>query len=47
LAAASFRSIARKIIDEVAPPVNMAGCSARMLSLVAAALDSADQSKSA
>jgi ATP-binding protein involved in chromosome partitioning len=47
LAAAEFRSIARKIIDEVAPPVNMAGCSARMLSLVAAALDGADQTKSA
>jgi ATP-binding protein involved in chromosome partitioning len=47
LAAAEFRAIARKIIDEVAPPVNMAGCSARMLSLVAAALDAADQSKSA
>ncbi|MGZ4805827.1 MAG: P-loop NTPase, partial [Ilumatobacteraceae bacterium] len=47
LAAAEFRQIARKIIDEVAPPVNMAGCSARMLSLVAAALDAADQSKSA
>jgi ATP-binding protein involved in chromosome partitioning len=47
LAAVEFRAIARKIIDEVAPPVNMAGCSARMLSLVAAALDGADQSKSA
>ena len=47
LAAAEFRAIARKIIDEVAPPVNMAGCSARMLSLVAAALDAADQSQSA
>ncbi len=47
LAAAEFRAIADKIIDEVAPPVNMAGCSARMLSLVAAALDAADQSKSA
>ena len=47
LAADEFRAIARKIIDEVAPPVNMAGCSARMLSMVAAALDAADQSKSA
>jgi ATP-binding protein involved in chromosome partitioning len=47
LAAAEFRAIARKIVDEVAPPVNMAGCSARMLSLVAAALDAADQTKSA
>ena len=47
LAAQEFQAIARRIIDEVAPPVNMAGCSARMLSMVAAALDSADQSKSA
>jgi ATP-binding protein involved in chromosome partitioning len=47
LAAAEFRSIARKIIDEIAPPVNMAGCSARMLSMVSAALDAADQTKSA
>ncbi|MEY2417004.1 MAG: ATP-binding protein involved in chromosome partitioning [Ilumatobacteraceae bacterium] len=46
-AADEFRAIARKIIDEVAPPVNMAGCSARMLTLAAAALDAADQSKSA
>jgi ATP-binding protein involved in chromosome partitioning len=45
MAAAEFRAIARKIIDEVAPPVNMAGCSARMLSLVAAALDASDQAK--
>ena len=36
-----------QIIDEVAPPTNMAGCSARMLSMVAAALDAADQPKSA
>lgn len=38
-AADQFRAIARTIIDEVAPPTNMAGCSARMLSLVNAALD--------
>jgi ATP-binding protein involved in chromosome partitioning len=38
-AAEEFRAIARRIIDEIAPPTNMAGCSARMLSLVAAALD--------
>jgi ATP-binding protein involved in chromosome partitioning len=47
LAAAEFRSIARKLIDEVAPPLNMAGCSARMLTMVAAALDAADHPKSA
>ena len=42
-AADEFRRIARLIIDEVAPPTNMAGCSARMLDLVAAALDAADR----
>jgi ATP-binding protein involved in chromosome partitioning len=47
LAAAEFRAIARKLIDEVAPPLNMAGCSARMLTMVAAALDAADHPKSA
>ncbi len=40
-AAAEFRSIARRLIDEVVPPVNMAGCSARLLAQVAAALDAA------
>jgi ATP-binding protein involved in chromosome partitioning len=38
-AADEFRAIARRIIDEIAPPTNMAGCSARMLSLVNAALE--------
>jgi ATP-binding protein involved in chromosome partitioning len=42
-AADEFRRIARLIIDEVAPPTNMAGCSARMLDLVAAALDARDK----
>lgn len=46
-AATELRRIARLIIDEVASPVaadeiDMAGCSARMLDAVAAALDSAD-----
>ncbi len=45
-AADEFRSIARAIIDEVAPPANMAGCSARMLSLVTAALDARDGAQS-
>ena len=45
-AAHEFRAIARRIIDDVAPPTNMAGCSARMLSLVTAALDAKDQSSS-
>jgi len=38
-AADEFRAIARRLIDDVAPPANMAGCSARMLQLVEAALD--------
>ena len=46
-AADEFRAIARLIVDEVAPPTNMAGCSARMLNLVAAALDANDASKAA
>lgn len=41
-AADEFRTIARLIVDEVAPPTNMAGCSARMLNMVAAALDAKD-----
>jgi ATP-binding protein involved in chromosome partitioning len=41
-AADEFRRIARLIIDEVAPPTNMAGCSARMLGMVAAAFDARD-----
>jgi ATP-binding protein involved in chromosome partitioning len=43
-AAAVFRSIADRIVDEIAPPddgstVDMSGCSARMLDAVAAAFD--------
>jgi len=45
-AAHEFRAIARRIIDEVSPPTNMAGCSARMLSMVAAALDAAQPTTS-
>jgi ATP-binding protein involved in chromosome partitioning len=41
-AADMFRSIAKLIIDEVAPPTNMAGCSARLIGLVNAALDAKD-----
>jgi ATP-binding protein involved in chromosome partitioning len=41
-AADEFRAIARLIVDEIAPPTNMAGCSARMLNMVAAALDAKD-----
>jgi ATP-binding protein involved in chromosome partitioning len=45
-AAEAFRTIAQRIITDVAPPTNMAGCSARMMSLVNAALDARDQSSS-
>jgi ATP-binding protein involved in chromosome partitioning len=38
-AATVFHAIAQRIVDEVAPPVNMAGCSARMLAAVAAAFE--------
>ena len=43
-AAEVFRAIARRIVDDIAPPTNMAGCSARMLDLVNAALDAKDAS---
>ena len=42
-AADAFRSIARRIVEEIAPPANMAGCTARMLSAVTAALDARDR----
>jgi ATP-binding protein involved in chromosome partitioning len=37
-AADAFRAIAARLVDEVAPPVSMAGCSARLLQAVEAAL---------
>ncbi|HTH06460.1 MAG TPA: Mrp/NBP35 family ATP-binding protein [Ilumatobacteraceae bacterium] len=43
-AAIEFREIARLLVDEIAPPANMAGCSARMLQMVTAALDAKDAS---
>ncbi len=46
-AADEFRSIARLIVEEVAPPTNMAGCSARMLNMVTAALDAKDAAPAA
>ena len=45
-AADEFRAIARRLVDDIAPPANMAGCSARMLGLVAAALDAKDAGQS-
>jgi ATP-binding protein involved in chromosome partitioning len=41
-AASAFRAIAERISTEVAPPVEMAGCTARMLDLASAALDAYD-----
>jgi ATP-binding protein involved in chromosome partitioning len=38
-AAEAFRAIAERIVTEVVPPVEMAGCSARILQAAAAALD--------
>jgi ATP-binding protein involved in chromosome partitioning len=38
-AADAFRAIAELLATEIAPPVDTAGCSARMLDMVAAAFD--------
>jgi ATP-binding protein involved in chromosome partitioning len=42
-AADAFRAIARLIVEETVPPVSMAGCSARLLDAVEAALGPAPQ----
>ena len=41
-AADAFRMIAERIVTDIAPPVNMAGCSARVLSEMVAALEIPD-----
>ena len=41
-AADALRELVVRIADEVAPPVSMAGCTARMLDAAVAALDAAD-----
>ncbi len=41
----AFNEIAQLIIDEIAPPVEMAGCTARMMDLVSEALDAYDAGK--
>ena len=41
-AADAFRAIAARIVDEAVPPVEMAGCSARMLEAAVPALDDLD-----
>jgi len=42
-AADEFRRIARRLIDDVAPPANMAGCSARIILLAKAVKDERDR----
>ncbi len=42
-AAEAFRAIAQKLVTDTIPPVDLAGCSARMLSAVDEALRVADQ----
>jgi ATP-binding protein involved in chromosome partitioning len=42
-AAEAFRALAARIVEEAVPPVEMAGCSARMLEAAVAALDQLDQ----
>jgi ATP-binding protein involved in chromosome partitioning len=44
-AADAFRAIARTIVDELVPPADLAGCSARLLGAVDAALEAADASR--
>ncbi len=46
-AAEAFRAIAERIVTDAAPPVDMAGCSARLLDAAMAALDKADSEASA
>jgi ATP-binding protein involved in chromosome partitioning len=41
-AAEAFRALADQVLTEAVPPVEMAGCSARMLDAAAAALDAAE-----
>jgi ATP-binding protein involved in chromosome partitioning len=45
-AAEAFRAIATRIVDEAVPPVEMAGCTARMLDAAVAALDALDTAES-
>ena len=41
-AAEVFRTIAERLVTEAIPPAELAGCSARMLDAMVAALDAAD-----
>jgi len=44
-AADAFRAVAERIVTEAVPPVEMAGCSARLLEAAAAALDAHDAAR--
>ncbi len=46
-AAVAFRSIAERIATDIAPPVEMAGCTARLLDAAARALDDFDAARAA
>ena len=46
-AAAAFVALAERIVTETVPPVEMAGCSARLLDAAIAALDAADAAEAA
>ena len=41
-AADAYRSIVELLVTEAAPPIEMAGCSARLLAAAVEALDAAD-----
>ena len=41
-AADAFRALVRALVEDVVPPVDLAGCSARLLAAATAALDAAD-----
>jgi ATP-binding protein involved in chromosome partitioning len=43
-AAEAFRAIASRLADDLAPPIDMGGCSARLLAAAVEALDAADAS---
>jgi ATP-binding protein involved in chromosome partitioning len=44
-AAEAFRALATRVVEEAVPPVEMAGCSARVLEAAVAALDAQDAAK--
>jgi len=46
-AAEAFRALATRIVEEAVPPMEMAGCSARMLDAAVAALDAKDAAAAA